>query len=71
MVTSTTTVGLTAGHTDVSLWYVVQADSAQPLTFDRTEFASAQWFPFADLPFERSDPHLRRFVHKLRERHAR
>ena len=65
MVTCTTTVGLTAGHTDVSLWYVVQANSAQSLTCDRTEFEAVQWFQFADVPFERSDPHLRRFIRKL------
>lgn len=65
MVSCTTTVGLTAGHTDVSLWYVVRSDCTQAPSFDRTEFYSVKWFRFAELPFERSDPHLRRFVHKL------
>lgn len=68
MVTCTTTVGLTAGHTDVSLWYVVNADAKQALTFDRTEFDAVQWFQFADVPFERSDPHLQRFMQKLSAR---
>jgi 8-oxo-dGTP diphosphatase len=31
MVTCTVTVGLTSGHTDVSLWYVVRANHAQPI----------------------------------------
>ena len=65
MVTCTTTGGLTAGHTDVSLWYVVQATRTQVLKFDETEFHAVQWFAFADVPFERSDPHLRRFIQKL------
>ncbi len=68
MVTCTTTVGLTAGHTDVSLWYVVHVSRTQALAFDRAEFDSVQWFRFPDVPFERSDPHLRRFIQKLTER---
>lgn len=65
MVTCTTTVGLTAGHTDVSLWYVVHAPGTQALTVDRSEFESVRWFHFQEIPFERSDPHLRRFILKL------
>ncbi len=66
MITITDTVGLTSGHTDVSLWYPVQADPEQTLQLDRDEFHGAQWFVLAALPFGRSDPHLRRFVEKLR-----
>lgn len=65
MVTCTDTVGLTAGHTDVSLWYVVHAQRTQAIAFDNGEFNAVQWFDFSDLPFERSDPHLRRFIKKL------
>lgn len=64
MVTCTTTVGLTAGHTDVSLWYVVQASRQQALVFDQDEFHAVRWFHCDELPFERSDPHLRRFAEK-------
>ena len=64
MVTCTTTVGTTAGHTDVSLWYVVRGNRADVLTFDETEFNAVQWFQFSDVP-ERSEPHLRRFIRKL------
>lgn len=70
MVTCTTTVGLTAGHTDVSLWSVVHATRTQVLAFDETEFHAVTWFSFADVPFERSDPHLRRFIQKLGQRAA-
>jgi 8-oxo-dGTP diphosphatase len=64
--TSTETVGLTGGHVDVSLWYVVTADSKQQLAYDDTEFESARWFSFDEIPVERTDPHLSRFLGKLR-----
>ena len=38
------------------------------LTVDEGEFETARWFAFSDVPFERSDPHLRRFIHKLSRR---
>jgi 8-oxo-dGTP diphosphatase len=65
MVTQATTVGLTAGHTDVSLWYVVRAQRSQPLRFDHDEFEQARWFAWGDVPFTRSDPHMWRFIQKL------
>lgn len=65
MVTCSVTVGLTAGHTDVSLWYVVHGDRRRPIHFDTGEFHSVQWFAFADAPVFRSDPHLGRFLSKL------
>jgi 8-oxo-dGTP pyrophosphatase MutT (NUDIX family) len=66
MVTCTTTVGLTAGHTDVSLWYVVIAKRSQTLAYDAQEFNGVNWFEFQDAPLDRSDPHLERFIRKLR-----
>jgi ADP-ribose pyrophosphatase YjhB (NUDIX family) len=63
--TVTQTVGATAGHTDVSLWYALRADSSQPLEFDRAEFHGVRWFDFASLPLDRADPHLGRFAAKL------
>jgi 8-oxo-dGTP diphosphatase len=65
MVTCTTTVGLTAGHVDVSLWYVVRASRTQKIVFDANEFNAVRWFGFSEVPFERSDPHLRRFITKV------
>lgn len=64
MVTRTETVGLTPGHTDVSLWYVVHAPRDQAIRFDRGEFHGVRWFGFDELPLERSDPQLARFVTK-------
>lgn len=65
MVTCTTTVGLAAGHVDVSLWYVVTADRNQSIQFDQQEFTAAKWFRYSDVPLHRSDPHLGRFLEKL------
>ncbi|MFZ6709546.1 NUDIX hydrolase [Undibacterium sp. TC9W] len=67
-VTITTTVGLTAGHTDVSLWYVVRASRHHSFKFDEAEegeFRDARWFPFDEVPLERTDPHMKRFLTKL------
>jgi 8-oxo-dGTP pyrophosphatase MutT (NUDIX family) len=64
-ITCTTTVGLTARHTDVSLWYVVACSRHKPLKHDSTEFADLRWFHFSEVPLSRADPHLDRFLRKL------
>jgi 8-oxo-dGTP pyrophosphatase MutT (NUDIX family) len=69
MVTVTSTVGLTAGHTDVSLWYKVVADRDVQLRLDPDEFHSIRWFVFEEVPLRRSDPHLGRFIAKLQAEH--
>jgi ADP-ribose pyrophosphatase YjhB (NUDIX family) len=66
MITSSETVGLTSGHIDVSLWYLVRAERAQTFKYDEAEFNGVRWFDFSELPFERSDPHMRRFIEKLK-----
>ena len=65
MITCTTTVGLTAGHIDVSLWYAITAPRYQPIHYDKHEFADIRWFPYSDVPLHRSDPNLARFLAKL------
>lgn len=65
MLTCTATVGLTSGHTDVSLWYVVTAARTQPISYDKNEFAGICWFRYSDVPLHRVDPHLTRFLTKL------
>ena len=65
MVSCTRTVGLTAKHIDVSLWYVVRADRRQRLAYDESEFNAVRWFPFTEVPLVRSDPHMSRFLTKL------
>ena len=70
MLTCTKTVGLSSGHTDVSLWYVVNARKTQPMTYDDQEFNGIRWFEFSEAPLQRSDPHLERFIRKLRSRRS-
>ena len=65
-ITVTRTVAGDGGHTDVSLWYLIRGDSSCAIEFDRREFHQVRWFGFDEIPFERSDPHMRRFVEKLR-----
>ena len=58
------TVGKTAGHTDVSLWYVVAADRRQKLNFNRNEFYAIEWCHKDKIPFALSDPQIKRFLNK-------
>ena len=67
-ITSTETVGKTAGHTDISLWYVVVHTRTEELLFDQAEFKSIRWFHRDELPLYRCDPHMARFVQKLGSR---
>lgn len=64
LLTATLTVGASP-HTDVSLWYVLRGDSTRDLVFDREEFNQIRWFKMEEIPYELSDPHMRRFVDKL------
>ena len=64
--TVTKTVGATAGHTDVSLWYVLRGNCAEGLEFDREEFKEVRWFEWEAYPRERADPHMGRFIQKLK-----
>lgn len=63
--TVTQTVGRTAGHTDVSLWYVLRGDRSAVLSCDAGEFQSIAWFHKNRVPTHRSDPHMARFLGKL------
>ena len=65
-VTQTTTVGAGPGHVDVSLWYVLDGQVAQPLQPDSGEFVATAWWTFDDIAAEpRADPQLPRFITKL------
>ncbi|AIL13560.1 NUDIX hydrolase [Candidatus Paracaedimonas acanthamoebae] len=63
--TSTLTVGPTAGHTDVSFWYVIQGHQEYAYQFNLDEFEAIRWFGFNEIPYENSDPHMGRFLKKL------
>jgi 8-oxo-dGTP pyrophosphatase MutT (NUDIX family) len=55
-------------HTDVSLWYVVEAAADSITSYDEREFSAVRWLtpqqvlgePLSDL-----DPHMHRFTQKL------
>lgn len=63
--TSTVTVGKTAGHTDVSIWYALKGDRQKEVCFDQSEFHTVRWFKKDSLPYHRTDPQLKRFVAKF------
>jgi len=69
-VTVTDTRAMTGRHTDVSLWFVIAVDAADPLLRpDHREFAGVRWLEPDELlaePIERFDPHTHRFARKLR-----
>ena len=64
-VTATKTVGNLTQHTDVSLWYVLTWNPDDPVTYDKEEFNHIQWYGIDEIPFEKSDPHLKRFIQKM------
>lgn len=63
--TVTQTQGRSAGHTDVSLWYVLHGNEKVQFAPDSGEFHGVAWFALDDLPQERVEPHLERFANKL------
>ena len=68
LVTVTDTGGLSAGHTDVSLWFAFDGSGDRSLSPDAGEFVDTRWWKFDDIahgPETRFDPHLPRFVSKL------
>ncbi|MBL4660286.1 MAG: NUDIX domain-containing protein [Alcanivoracaceae bacterium] len=65
LLTSTETVGKTAGHTDVSIWYALKGQKNFPLDFDTSEFYEVRWFHRNDVPMDRTDPEMGRFLDKL------
>lgn len=64
--TVTKTVGQTAGHTDVSLWYLLKGSANNAYRFDKEECSQIRWFSPSDVPYEYSDPHMQRCLEKLK-----
>jgi 8-oxo-dGTP pyrophosphatase MutT (NUDIX family) len=55
-------------HTDVTLWFVFQADRDAPITPDPSEFSEVRWFELdreTGWAAEQFDPQMARFVTKL------
>lgn len=61
----TNTIGDVDPHTDVSLWYVLRGNRNAYLNFDADEFHQIRWFHQNEIPFECTDPHMKRFVDKI------
>ena len=61
----TQTVGWTAAHTDVCLWYVLRGDRSAAFSWDAGEVRAVAWFHKDRLPIRRSDPHVGRLPCKL------
>jgi 8-oxo-dGTP diphosphatase len=68
-VTVTDTVGQTAGHTDVSLWFLLRGNVHDFIDFERREFNDVTWFNFDEI-LEADpvifDPQMHRFTRKLK-----
>jgi 8-oxo-dGTP pyrophosphatase MutT (NUDIX family) len=69
----TETVGITAGHTDVSLWYVFKGDSSAKIDDQneefKREFSGYSWLSLDAIlstPIEKFDANMHRFVEKLK-----
>ncbi len=66
--TVNTTVGLTPGHVDVSLWYILRGSAHDYVRFDKSEFTDVEWFSFDEI-LEMDpvifDKNMHRFVRKL------
>lgn len=55
-------------HTDVSLWYVLQAARDDITSFDAGEFEAVRWLSLRQVlaePADTLDPHMHRFTRKL------
>ena len=65
--TSTETVGLTSGHTDVCLWYLLKGNREESYIYDCSEFKSIQWFHLDEIPYGKTDPEMQRFMRKFEE----
>jgi 8-oxo-dGTP diphosphatase len=67
-ITVTRTVGLTPGHLDVSLWYLLRGSIHDTVRYDRSEFTDVEWYTFDEILQTDPlifDPHLQRFTAKL------
>ncbi len=65
LITCTETVGKTAGHTDVSIWYALKGSRKMNFHYDDSEFSQVRWFHKDEVPLDRTDPEMKRFMKKL------
>jgi 8-oxo-dGTP pyrophosphatase MutT (NUDIX family) len=68
-ITATVTNGQ-GEHTDVSLWYVLQAKESTPLTIEPDRFADVRWWHIDDVlatPIDQFDQEIHRFITKIKQ----
>jgi 8-oxo-dGTP diphosphatase len=68
-VSQAVTGGKAAGHTDVSLWYVISGNTDTEIHYEEREFNGVRWFTFEEVlktDIARLDEHLHRFMSKLK-----
>lgn len=63
--TVTQTVGNDIPHTDVSLWYILKGNSEISYDYDQSEFHAIKWYRINEIPYDKADPHMARFINKL------
>lgn len=67
-ITVNTTVGLTPGHVDVSLWYILRGSAHDFIHYDKSEFTDVEWFSLDEI-LEMDpvifDANMHRFVRKF------
>jgi 8-oxo-dGTP pyrophosphatase MutT (NUDIX family) len=70
--TVTQTVGIDSGHTDVSLWFVLEWRRDLPVVDGSGEFAEIRWWSRAEIAAGegRFDPQFGRFLRKLDDRRS-
>lgn len=69
-ITVTETINNDKSHTDVSFWYLLKGDAEQKLAYDEREMSGYEWKTYEELlklEQKQTDPHLHRFVQKLRK----
>jgi 8-oxo-dGTP diphosphatase len=67
-VTVTTTIGVDSGHTDVSLWFILEGSRDVELTLDEVECRGARWWSLEEVTSADAaafDPHFLRFMRKV------
>lgn len=65
LITVSNVIDKTITHTDVTLWYALKGDKNLTLDYDESEFSGIKWFHRKKIPFNRSDPNLKRFINKF------
>lgn len=59
----------TGAHTDITLWYVMKASKSGTFEYGEDEFSTLNWLTLEealDIDITLLDPHMHRFIHKLK-----